>query len=104
MSAVLFYEGAAAQLFSLRLLLDIYFKKLLSHVRGAEAAIGACICHFASSAVKIRVQIGKPSNGSDACHGASRDVEESRRREISVARRPYADPLSHLDGLWCLGP
>ena len=81
------------------------FMRIAEHVQCTDAAIeGARVCHFASrSAVKIRVQIGKPSNGSDACHGASRNVEESRRREIGVARRPYADPPlrsgAKLDGL-----
>ncbi len=36
------------------------------------------------------------SNGSDACRGAKRDMEESRRRQIGVARRPYATPYQAL--------
>ena len=42
-------------------------------------------------------------NGSDACPRANRDVEEPPRRQIGVARRPYADPPlrsgAKLDGL-----
>ena len=59
--------------------------------------------NFASCRLQIGFQMDISSNGSDACLGATGDMEESPRRQIGVARRPYADPPlrsgAKLDGL-----
>ena len=91
---------AAAQLFSLRPLIDIYFMRIVeprTRCRGCNRRSYLPL-RQSCSAQNQKTGSDISSNGSDACLGASGDVEESRRRKIGVARRLYATP----SGPWLL--